>query len=86
MSISELVPNGLLEPSLWSKRTWIDDNEMMANGRIKWRAKNRVRVGSLIENPPQSQVVRVEPRYGIAVRRLVMTVAAQNDICPQGST
>lgn len=53
---------------------------MIVNGRIKWRAKNRVRVGSLIENPPQSQVVSVVPIYGTAVSKFVITVAAQNDI------
>lgn len=66
--------------------TCSDDSEIIPNGRIKCSAKNRVRVGSLIANPPHSQVVMVVPRYGIAVSRLVMTVAAQNDICPHGST
>lgn len=56
------------------------------NGRMKCRAKNRVKVGSLIENPPQSQLVSSVPMYGTAVSRFVITVAAQNDICPHGST
>lgn len=86
MSISEFVPNGLLEPSVCRSMMWIEEVEMIVNGRIKCRAKNRVRVGSLIENPPQSHVVRVFPRYGTAVSRFVITVAAQKDICPQGST
>lgn len=60
--------------------------EIIANGRMKCKAKNRVRVGSLMENPPQSQVVNVFPRYGIAVSKFVITVAAQNDICPHGRT
>lgn len=38
------------------------------------------------ENPPQSHITKVFPRYGIAESRLVITVAPQNDICPQGST
>lgn len=41
---------------------WIEDIEMMANGRIKCRAKKRVSVGSLIAKPPHSHVVRVVPR------------------------
>lgn len=53
---------------------------------MKWRAKNRVSVGSLIANPPHSQVVSDTPKYGIAVSRFVITVAAQNDICPHGRT
>lgn len=59
---------------------------MIPNGRIKCSAKNRVSVGSLIAKPPHSHVVIVVPRYGIAVSKLVITVAAQNDICPHGST
>lgn len=84
--MSELVPNGLLEPSVCSSMMCTEDSEIMMKGRIKCRAKNRVRVGSLIENPPQSQVVRLFPRYGTAVNRFVITVAAQNDICPHGRT
>lgn len=60
--MSEFVPRGLLEPSVWRSMMWIDDREIMMNGRIKWRAKNRVNVGSLIENPPQSHVVSVSPK------------------------
>lgn len=63
-----------------------DDREIIANGRMKCSAKNRVRVGSLIANPPHNQVVMVAPRYGTAVSRLVITVAAQKDICPHGRT
>lgn len=60
--MSEFVPRGLLEPSLCSRRIWIEDKEMIANGRMKCRAKKRVNVGSLIAKPPHSQVVRVVPR------------------------
>lgn len=37
-------------------------------------------------NPPQIQLTNVVPRYGVAESRFVMTVAPQNDICPQGRT
>lgn len=43
-------------------------------------------MGSLIEKPPHNQVVRAVPMYGTAVNRFVITVAAQNDICPHGKT
>lgn len=33
--MSELVPRGLLEPSLWSRMMWIEVREMRPNGRIK---------------------------------------------------
>lgn len=58
----------------------------MMNGRMKWKAKNRVRVALSTENPPQIHSTRSVPIYGIAERRLVMTVAPQNDICPHGRT
>lgn len=48
--------------------------------------KKRVSVAFLIENPPQSHWTKSGPMYGIADRRLVITVAPQNDICPQGRT
>jgi hypothetical protein len=40
----------------------------------------------LIEKPPQIQTTKGSPIKGIEVRILVITVAPQNDICPQGST
>jgi len=43
-------------------------------------------VGESTENPPQIQVTIIIPHTGIAERRLVMTVAAQKDICPHGKT
>ena len=58
----------------------------MMKGRMKWNAKKRVRVALSTENPPQIHSTRVVPTYGIADRRLVMTVAPQKDICPHGST
>ena len=38
------------------------------------------------ENPPQIHSTKFVPMYGIADKRLVMTVAPQNDICPHGRT
>lgn len=48
--------------------------------------KNRVSVALLTANPPQIHCTRSVPTNGIADIRLVITVAPQNDICPQGST
>lgn len=39
-----------------------EDKEMIANGRMKCSAKNRVKVGSLIAKPPHNQVVSDVPR------------------------
>lgn len=55
-------------------------------GKMKWKAKNRVRVALSTEKPPQIHSTRLVPMYGIAERRFVITVAPQNDICPHGRT
>lgn len=58
----------------------------ITKGNRKWKAKNRVRVALSTENPPQIHWTRAFPTYGTADKRLVITVAPQNDICPQGRT
>jgi len=55
-------------------------------GIRKCKAKNRVRVGCETEKPPHSHLTSGFPKYGIAEKILVITVAPQNDICPQGNT
>jgi hypothetical protein len=47
---------------------------------------NQIRVALSTENPAQIHSTRLDPMYGIAESRLVITVAPQNDICPQGRT
>jgi len=39
-----------------------------------------------IEKPPHIQYAIESPITGIAVTKLVITVAPQNDICPHGNT
>jgi hypothetical protein len=58
----------------------------ITKGRIKCSAKNRLRVGLSTANPPHSHSTNELPIYGIAENRLVITVAPQNLICPQGRT
>lgn len=55
-------------------------------GSKKCNVKNRVKVALSTANPPHNQVTIVLPRYGIADKRLVITVAPQKDIWPQGNT
>lgn len=55
-------------------------------GTKKWKAKNRVKVALSTANPPHSQLTMSAPTYGMAENRLVITVAPQKDICPQGKT
>ena len=59
---------------------------VMMKGRMKWKAENRVSVALSTEKPPQIHSTRVVPIYGIAESRFVITVAPQNDVCPQGKT
>lgn len=47
--------------------------------------KNRVSVALFTPNPPQIHSTRGLPTYGRAENKLVITVAPQNLICPQGS-
>ena len=81
-----LMPRGFLEPVEWRNNRWIIESPEMIKGSKKWRAKNRVRVALSTAKPPHSQYIISEPRKGMAENRLVITVAPQNDICPQGRT
>lgn len=60
----------------------------MMKGKIKWKAKNCVRVALSTENPPQIHCIRSVPIYGMADSRFVITqnrfVRTQN-IWPHGS-
>jgi hypothetical protein len=58
----------------------------MINGRTKWMAKNRFNVALSTAKPPHIHSTSIFPMYGIAENRLVITVAPQNLICPQGRT
>ena len=80
------IPVGLLDPVSWRNSGWTVASAVMMKGRIKWKAKNRGRVALSTEKPPQIHSTRVVSIYGIAERRLVMTVAPQDAICPHGST
>ena len=61
-------------------------NANNTKGKKKWRLKNRFNVASFTEYPPHNHNTISLPKYGIAVNKLVITVAAQNDICPHGNT
>ena len=45
-----------------------------------------MRVALSTENSPQIPATRSVPIHGIAERRLAITIAPQNDICPHGRT
>ena len=45
-----------------------------------------MRVALSTENPPQIHSISSVQTYGIAERRLAITIALQNEICTQGGT
>ena len=65
---------------------WTIDAAATTKGNKKWKVKNRVKVALSTAKPPQIHCTKSVPTYGIAENRLVITVAPQNDICPQGNT
>lgn len=82
----EFNPRGLFEP-VWCKNSrCIIARAAMAKGMMKCSAKNRLRVALSTANPPHIHSTKVLPMYGMADNRLVITVAPQNLIWPQGST
>lgn len=86
LSVFGLFLRGFDEPVMWRAiRCMITKNAKMKGSR-KCNMKNRDRVAWLIENPPHNHCTIVFPRYGIADTKFVITVAPQNDICPQGKT
>lgn len=86
LSMLNINPMGLDEPFSCRKKICIVIKINRIKGRIKWNEKNRDRVALSTENPPHNQYVISVPKKGIADKRLVMTVAPQNDICPHGRT
>ena len=50
--MSDECPDGLLDPVSWRNSKWTTTRAVMMNGRMEWKAKNRVRVALSTENPP----------------------------------
>jgi hypothetical protein len=65
---------------------WTIASAAIMKGKIKRNAKKRVRVALSTENPPQIHSIKLDPMYGIAESKSVITVVPQNDICPHGRT
>jgi len=55
-------------------------------GNIKCNTKNRFNVKLPTTEDPQINFTKVVPTIGIIPNKLVITVAPQKDICPQGNT
>lgn len=80
------IPRGLLDPVSCKNKKCTPTKALTIKGNKKWKAKNRVRVALSTENPPQSHFTTSSPINGIDEIKFVITVAPQNDICPQGRT
>lgn len=59
--MSDGIPEGLLDPVSWRNSKWTITRAVIMKGRMKWKAKNRVRVALSTENPPQIHSTRVVP-------------------------
>jgi hypothetical protein len=81
-----IVPVGFEDPVVWSVIRCNMTTAAPSRGIRKCAEKNRFRVGCDTEKFPHIQVTILFPIRGIAEKMLVITVAPQNDICPQGRT
>ena len=59
--MSDEIPVGVLDPVSCRTRRCTAARAVMMNGRIKWKAKNRVRVALSTEKPPQIHSTRSVP-------------------------
>lgn len=55
------MPDGLFDPVSCRNSRWTSTKAVMMNGRIKWKAKNRVKVALSTEKPPQIHSTSVVP-------------------------
>lgn len=83
---SDLIPRGFEDPVWWRNIKCSAVSATATKGIRKCRAQNRVNVGQSTANPPHTHCTRAFPIQGTADKRFVITVAAQNLICPQGRT
>jgi len=86
LSTLELTPKGFEDPVECKKKICTITPIKTTKGKRKWKVKNRVKVGPLTENPPHNHITISVPKYGTAWIKLVITLAPQNDIWPQGKT
>ena len=65
---------------------WKITNIRIINGNKKCKVKNKESVALLTLKPPQTQITILGPKIGTVEIKLVITVAPQKDIWPQGNT
>lgn len=81
-----IIKEGLLDPEKWIEKRWIIININNIIGNKKWSLKKNFRVRLLTAKPLQIHWTIAVPINGMTEKNLVITVAAQNDICPHGKT
>ena len=83
-----LWDKGFDEPSSveWSNNICQADKSEIGKGISKCKVKNLLKLALPTLNPPHNHWAPGSPRVEITVRKLVITVAAQKLICPQGKT
>jgi hypothetical protein len=69
-----------------STEKWITTKKATKNGNKKCNPKNLPNVALFMAYPPHTRYTTSSPIYGITVNKLVITVAAQKLIWPQGKT
>ena len=86
METEKVKKEGLELPLKWMANKCKKTIPNITNGKKKWRLKKNFKVKLLTANPLQIIWVILTPKKGITLKNLVITVAAQNDICPHGRT
>lgn len=74
----ELSPMGFDDPVWCRNSKWMIISARITKGKMKCSAKKRLSVALSTAKPPHSHSTSMDPIYGMAENRLVITVAPQN--------
>jgi len=75
LSALPVVPTGLEDPLMCKYSRWPAAKAAKMNGNVKWSEKNLFIVAEFTEKPPHTNSTNDFPNQGIALKRLVITVA-----------
>ena len=79
-------PTGLLLAGICKAHVCKTTNPKIKESNQSCKLKNLFHVGLSTEYAPHNHVVILSPTSGIALNKLVITVAPQKLICPHGKT
>ena len=80
------MPIGLFEPKRCNATKCSITTPTITNGSTKCKLKNLFSSAWSTLKPPHSHVTNCSPTNGMALNKLVITVAPQKLICPHGKT